>query len=251
MIDRLISFSARNKALILLLVAAACEWGVWSMLHMPADAMPDLGDTQVIVFSRWDRSPDIVEDQVTNPIVTALTGAPRVRSVRGVSDFGYSYVYVIFEEGTDLYWARSRTLEYMSAVTSRLPEGVRTEIGPDASGLGWILQYVLVDDSGKHSLAELRSYQDWYLKSYLKKVPGVAEIATVGGFVQQYQVNVDPDRLRSYNIPISKVTEAVRATNQETGARLLEYGGAEYMIRGQGYVRSTSDLEETVLASQK
>ena len=251
MIDRLISFSARNKGLILLMVAVASALGVWSMFQMPADAMPDMGDTQVIVFSRWDRSPDIVEDQVTNPIVTALTGAPRVRSVRGVSDFGYSYVYVIFDEGTDLYWARSRTLEYLSAVTSRLPEGVRTEIGPDASGLGWILQYVLVDDSGKHSLAELRSYQDWYLKSYLKKVPGVAEIATVGGFVQQYQVNVDPDRLRSYNIPISKVTEAVRATNQETGARLLEYGGAEYMIRGQGYVRSTSDLEETVLASQK
>jgi copper/silver efflux system protein len=250
MIDRLISFSARNKGLVFLLVAAACAWGAWAMLHMPADAMPDLGDTQVIVFSRWDRSPDIVEDQVTNPIVTALTGAPRVRSVRGVSDFGYSYVYVIFDEGTDLYWARSRTLEYLSAVTSRLPDGVRTEIGPDASGLGWILQYVLVDDSGTHSLAELRSYQDWYLKSYLKKVPGVAEIATVGGFVQQYQVNVDPDRLRSYKIPISKVAEAVRATNQETGARLLEYGGAEYMIRGQGYVRSTADLEETVLASQ-
>jgi Cu(I)/Ag(I) efflux system membrane protein CusA/SilA len=250
MIDRLIGFSARNKALIFLLVAMACAWGVWSMLHMPVDAMPDLGDTQVIVYSRWDRSPDIVEEQVTNPIVTALTGAPRVRTVRGVSDFGYSYVYVIFDEGTDLYWARSRTLEYLSAVTSRLPEGVRTEIGPDASGLGWILQYVLVDDSGTHSLAELRSFQDWYLKSYLKKVPGVAEIATVGGFVQQYQVNVDPDRLRSYNIPISKVAEAVRAANQETGARLLEYGGAEYMIRGQGYVRSTADLEETVLASQ-
>ena len=250
MIDRLIGFSARNKALIFLLVGAACAWGIWSMLHMPIDAMPDLGDPQVIVFSRWDRSPDIVEDQVTNPIVTALTGAPRVRSVRGVSDFGYSYVYVIFDEGTDLYWARSRTLEYLSPVTTRLPEGVRTEIGPDASGLGWILQYVLVDDSGTHSLAELRSYQDWYLKSYLKKVPGVAEIATVGGFVQQYQVNVDPDRLRSYNIPISRVAEAVRAANQETGARLLEYGGAEYMIRGQGYVRSTADLEETVLASQ-
>jgi Cu(I)/Ag(I) efflux system membrane protein CusA/SilA len=250
MIDRLIGYSARNKVLIFLLVGAACAWGIWSMLHMPADAMPDLGDTQVIVYSRWDRSPDIIEDQVTNPIVTALTGAPRVRSVRGVSDFGYSYVYVIFDEGTDLYWARSRTLEYLSAVTSRLPEGVRTEIGPDASGLGWILQYVLVDDSGTHSLAELRSYQDWYLRSYLKQVPGVAEIATVGGFVQQYQVNVDPDRLRSYNIPISRVTEAVRAANQETGARLLEYGGAEYMIRGQGYVRSTTDLEETVLASQ-
>jgi copper/silver efflux system protein len=250
MIDRLIHFSVRNKVLIFLLVAAGCAWGVWSMLHMPADAMPDLGDTQVIVFSRWDRSPDIIEDQVTNPIVTALTGAPHVRGVRGVSDFGYSYVYVIFDEGTDLYWARSRTLEYLSPVTARLPDGVRTELGPDASGLGWILQYVLEDDSGKHSLAELRSYQDWYLKSYLKKVPGVAEIATVGGFVQQYQVNVDPDRLRAYGIPISKVAEAVRATNQETGARLLEYGGAEYMIRGQGYVRSTADLEETVLASQ-
>ncbi len=250
MIERLIGFSIRKKALVFLLIAAACAAGAWSMLHMPADAMPDLGDTQVIVFSRWDRSPDIIEDQVTNPIVTALTGAPRVRSVRGVSDFGYSYVYVIFDEGTDLYWARSRTLEYLSAVTSRFPEGVRTELGPDASGLGWIMQYVLEDDSGKHSLAELRAYQDWYLKSYLKKVPGVAEIATVGGFVQQYQVNVDPDRLRSYGIPIGKVAEAVRATNQETGARLLEFGGAEYMIRGQGYVRSTADLEETVLASK-
>lgn len=250
MIDRLINLSVRNKLLVLTLVAAGCLCGVWAMLHMPTDALPDLGDTQVIVFSRWDRSPDIIEDQVTNPIVTALTGAPRVRSVRGVSDFGYSYVYVIFDEGTDLYWARSRTLEYLSSVTSRLPEGVRTELGPDASGLGWIMQYVLVDDSQKHSLAELRSYQDWYLKSYLKKVPGVAEIATVGGFVQQYQVNVDPDRLRSYGIPISKVAEAVRSANQETGARLLESGGAEYMIRGQGYVHSVSDLEETVLTSQ-
>jgi Cu(I)/Ag(I) efflux system membrane protein CusA/SilA len=250
MIDRLIYFSARNKLLIFLLVAGGCAWGVWSMLHMATDAMPDLGDTQVIVFSRWDRSPDIIEDQVTNPIVTALTGAPRVKSVRGISDFGYSYVYVIFDEGADLYWARSRTLEYLSAVTSRLPEGVRTELGPDASGLGWIMQYVLEDDSGKHSLAELRSYQDWHLKSYLKKVPGVAEIATVGGFVQQYQVNVDPDRLRAYGIPIAKVAEAVRAANQETGARLLESGGAEYMIRGKGYVRSTADLEEAVLASQ-
>ncbi len=250
MIEQLIGFSIRKKALVFFLVAAACAAGAWSMLHMPADAMPDLGDTQVIVFSRWDRSPDIIEDQVTNPIVTALTGAPRVRSVRGVSDFGYSYVYVIFDEGTDLYWARSRTLEYLSAVTARFPEGVRTELGPDASGLGWIMQYVLEDDSGKHSLAELRAYQDWYLKSYLKKVSGVAEIATVGGFVQQYQVNVDPDRLRAYGIPIGKVAEAVRATNQETGARLLEFGGAEYMIRGQGYVRSTADLEETVLAAK-
>ncbi len=250
MIDRIINFSARNKALVFLMVAAASAWGLWAMAHMPADAMPDLGETQVIVFSRWDRSPDIIEDQVTNPIVTALTGAPHVHSVRGVSDFGYSFVYVIFDEGTDVYWARSRVLEYLSPVTARMPEGVRTELGPDASGLGWIFEYVLRDDSGKHSLAELRSYQDWYLKSYLKKLPGVAEVATVGGFVQQYQVNVDPDRLREYGIPISKVAEAVRATNQEAGARLLESGGAEYMIRGQGYAGSTADLGETVLANQ-
>jgi Cu(I)/Ag(I) efflux system membrane protein CusA/SilA len=249
MIERLISFSVRNKFLVFFLVAAGCAGGLWSMLHMPTDAVPDVGETQVIVFSRWDRSPDIIEDQVTNPIVTALAGAPRVKSVRGFSDFGYSYVYVIFNEGTDLYWARSRTLEYLSPVTPRLPEGVRTEIGPDASGLGWIFQYVLEDDSGQHNLADLRSYQDWYLKSYLRTIPGVAEVATVGGFVQQYQVNVDPNRLRAYRIPISKVAEAVRATNQETGARLLEFGGAEYMIRGRGYVKSTADLEETVLAS--
>lgn len=250
MIDRLIGFSVRNKLLVLFLVAAGCAWGIWCIVHSPTDAVPDLGDTQVIVFSRWDRSPDIIEDQVTSPLVTALTGAPHVRSVRGISDFGYSYVYVVFDEGTDLYWARSRTLEYLSPVTARLPEGVRTELGPDASGLGWILQYVLKDDSGQHSLAELRSFQDWYLKPYLKTVPGVAEIATVGGFVQQYQVNVDPNRLREYAIPISTVAEAVRKANQETGARLLESGGAEYMIRGRGYVRSVRDLEETVLASQ-
>src|ERR1035437_3347286 len=249
MIERLISFSVRNKFLVFFLVAAGCAGGLWSMLHMPTDAVPDVGETQVIVFSRWDRSPDIIEDQVTHPIVTALAGAPRVKSVRGFSDFGYSYVYVIFNEGTDLYWARSRTLEYLSPVTPRLPEGVRTEIGPDASGLGWIFQYVLEDDSGQHNLADLRSYQDWYLKSYLRTIPGVAEVATVGGFVQQYQVNVDANRLRAYRIPISKVAEAVRATNQETGARLLEFGGAEYMIRGRGYVKSTADLEETVLAS--
>jgi Cu(I)/Ag(I) efflux system membrane protein CusA/SilA len=250
MIERLISFSVRNKFLIFILVAAGCAMGVWSMFHMPIDAMPDLGETQVIIFSKWDRSPDIIEDQVTNPIVTALAGAPRVKSVRGFSDFGYSFVYVIFDERTDLYWARSRVLEYLSAVTPRLPEGVRTEIGPDASGLGWVFQYVLEDDSGQHSLAELRTYQDWYLKSYLRTVPGVAEIASVGGFVQQYQVNVDPNRLRNYGISISKVAEAVRAANQETGARLLEFGGAEYMIRGHGYVKSVADLEDTVLASE-
>jgi len=249
MINRIIGLCVRNKFLVFTLVGAACVWGAWEMMHQPIDAMPDLSETQVIILSRWDRSPDIIEDQVTYPIVSAMTGAPRVKTVRGISDFGFSYVYVIFEEGTDLYWARSRTLEYLSGVTGRFPEGVKTELGPDATGLGWVFQYVLKDDSGKHSLGELRSYQDWYLKYYLKAVPGVADVASVGGFTQQYQVNVDPNRLRYYGIPIARVADAVRSGNRETGARLLEFGGAEYMIRGRGYMQSQHDIEETVLAS--
>ena len=251
MINRIIDISARNKVMVLAIVLAGCLWGVWTMMHLPLDATPDLSETQVIIVSRWDRSPDIVEDQVTYPIISAMTGAPKVKTVRGISDFGYSFVYVIFEEGTDIYWARSRTAEYLSGVRERLPEGVKTEVGPDATGLGWVFQYVLQDKSGQHSLAELRSYQDWYLKYYLKAVPGVSEVATVGGFTQQYQVNVDPNRLRSYGIPISRVAEAVRGSNSESGARLLEFGGAEYMIRGRGYVRSAKDLQDTVLSSAK
>ena len=250
MINRLITFSVRNKFLVFAFVAAACIWGTWSMLHLPLDATPDLSETQVIILSRWDRSPDIIEDQVTYPIISAMTGAPKVKTVRGISDFGFSYVYVVFEEGTDIYWARSRTIEYLSSVNSRLPQGVKTEIGPDATGLGWVFQYVLKDQSGKHSLAELRSYQDWYLKYYLKAVPGVAEVASLGGFNQQYQINIDPNRLRSYGIPISRVADAVRSGNSETGARLLEFGGAEYMIRGRGYVKSPQDIEDIVLAGQ-
>src|SRR5215831_3102476 len=250
MINRIIDFSVRNRFLVFTLVGAAALAGWWSMKHVALDAIPDLSDTQVIVYSRWDRSPDILEAQVTYPIVSALLGAPRVKAVRGFSDFGYSYVYVVFEENTDIYWARSRTLEYLSSVNSRLPQGVKTEIGPDATGVGWIFQYVLADASGKHSLADLRSYQDWYLKYYLKAVPGVAEVASLGGFTQQYQVNVDPNRLRSYGIPISRVVDAVKNGNSETGARLLEFGGAEYMIRGRGYVKSPQDIEDIVLADQ-
>jgi len=249
MIDRIVSYSVDNKFLVFILVAAACVWGAWTMMHLPLDATPDLGETQVIIMSRWERSPDIIEDQVTYPIISAMTGAPGVKSVRGISDFGFSYVYVIFQEGTDIYWARSRTLEYVSSVTARLPQDVRTEIGPDATALGWVFQYVLKEESGEHNLGELRSYQDWYLRYYLKAVPGVAEVASLGGFTQQYQINVDPNRLRSYGIPISRVAEAVRSGNQETGARLLEFGGAEYMIRGRGYLRSPKDLEETVLGA--
>ncbi len=251
MIDRIIDFSARNRFLVILLAAAAAVGGYWSLRSVPLDAIPDLSDTQVIVFSRWDRSPDIVEDQVTYPIVTAMLGAPKVRAVRGFSDFGYSYVYVIFEDGTDIYWARSRTLEYLSAVEPRLPGGVKTEIGPDATGLGWIFQYVLVDDSGQHDLAELRSCQDWYLRYHLKAVPGVAEVAPVGGFGKQFQVNVNPNRLQAYGIGIGRVVEAVRAGNRDTGGRLLEFGGTEYMVRGRGYARSVKDIEEVVLAASE
>ena len=207
MINRIIDFSVKNKFIVLLLVGAAALAGVWSLKHVPLDAIPDLSDTQVIIYSRWDRSPDVVEDQVTYPIVSAMLGAPHVRAVRGFSDFGYSFVYVIFEDGTDIYWARTRTLEYLSGVLGRLPQDAKTELGPDATGLGWVFQYVLVDKSGKHSLADLRSYQDWYLRYYLKSVPGVAEVASLGGFGRQYQVNVDPNRLRNYGIPIQRVVE--------------------------------------------
>jgi Cu(I)/Ag(I) efflux system membrane protein CusA/SilA len=247
MINALIEFSARNRFLVFVLVGMAVAAGVWSMRTVPLDAIPDLGDTQVIVYSRWDRSPDIVEDQVTYPIVTSMLGAPRVKDVRGFSDFGYSYVYVLFEEGTDIYWARSRTMEYLSSVLPRLPQGVRTELGPDASGVGWVFQYALVDTTGRHALDELRSYQDWYLRYYLKSVPGVAEVAPLGGFVRQYQVQIDPNRLRAYNIPVDKVVAAVRAGNSDVGGRLVELSGAEYMVRGRGYAMSADQIGSIVL----
>ncbi|MBL8290435.1 MAG: efflux RND transporter permease subunit, partial [Bryobacterales bacterium] len=249
MIDHLIEFSGRNKFLIFILIAFAVVAGLYSMRTIPLDALPDLSDTQVIVYSRWDRSPDIMEDQVTYPIVTSMLGAPKVKDVRGFSDFGYSFVYIIFEEGTDIYWARSRTLEYLSAVLQQLPPGVKTELGPDASGVGWVFQYVLIDKSGKHSLAELRSLQDWFLRYQLKSVPGVAEVAPLGGFVRQYQVNVDPNRLQTFKIPIMKVVEAVRKGNNDVGGRLVEFGGTEYMVRGRGYAKSVDDIGNIVLLS--
>src|SRR2546426_12488017 len=186
MIDRVIEFSARNRMIVFLFVAAAVTGGWYAMQNIPLDAIPDLSDTQVIVYSRWDRSPDILEDQVTYPIITALLGAPKVKAIRGFSDFGFSYVYVIFQDGTDIYWARSRTMEYLSKILPRLPEGVRTELGPDATGVGWVYQYALVDRSGRHDLSELRSFQDWYLRYWLQSVPGVAEVASIGGFQKQY-----------------------------------------------------------------
>jgi Cu(I)/Ag(I) efflux system membrane protein CusA/SilA len=248
MINAIIELSARNKTIVFIAIAAAVMGGLWSMRTVPLDALPDMSDTQVIVYSRWDRSPDIMEDQVTYPLVTAMLGAPKVKDVRGFSDFGYSYVYIIFDEGTDIYWARSRTLEYLSNVLPRLPQGVQTELGPDATGIGWVFEYALIDTTGKQSLADLRSYQDWYLRYYLKSVPGVAEVAPLGGFVRQYQVNVDPNKLQSFNIPISKVVAAVRAGNNDVGGRLVEFSGAEYMVRGRGYAQSTGDIGKIVLA---
>jgi Cu(I)/Ag(I) efflux system membrane protein CusA/SilA len=251
LIGRIIEFSAKHRALVILAAVSAAIGGWWSMQRVPLDALPDLSDTQVIVFSRWDRSPDVVEDQVTYPIVASLLGAPRVKAVRGISDFGYSFVYVVFEDGTDIYWARSRTLEYLSPVLSRLPPGVTTELGPDATGLGWVLQYVLVDESGTHSLADLRSSQDWYLRYHLKAVRGVADVASLGGYVRQYQVNVDPNRLRAYGLSIGRVADAVRAGNNDAGGRLIEFGGTEYMVRAHGYARSARDLENIVLTGSE
>ena len=246
-LQRIIRFSADNRWLVLAASILAVALAFWTMRTIPMDALPDLSDTQVIVYSKWDRSPDIVEDQVTYPIVTSLLGAPKVKAVRALSDFGYSYVYVIFEDGTDIYWARSRVLEYLSKITANLPAGVKTELGPDATSVGWIYQYALVDHSGRHSMDELRSYQDWFLRYSLASVPGVAEVATVGGQARQFQVSVDPNKLAAYRIPVSAVIKAVKASNSEVGGRLVEYSGREYMVRGRGYVKTTRDLESAVL----
>ncbi len=250
-VEKIIGFSAHNKFIVLILVAVAIVAAVWSVKSIPLDAIPDLSDTQVIIYSRWDRSPDVIEDQVTYPIITALLGAPHVKAIRGFSDFGFSYVYVIFKDGTDIYWARSRVLEYLSKILPRLPEGVRTELGPDATGVGWVFQYALVDTSGQNDLQQLRSFQDWYLRYHLQSVPGVAEVASIGGFVKQYQITIDPNRLLAYNIPITKVIEAVRNGNQEVGGRLLEFSGAEYMVRGRGYIKSIKDIEQIVVEADK
>ena len=250
MLRRIIRFSAENKYLVVAGAIVAIAIAIWTMRNIPLDALPDLSDTQIIVYSRWDRSPDIIEDQVSYPIITALLGAPKVKAIRGYSDFGFSYVYVIFEDGTDIYWARTRVLEYLSKISSQLPAGVKTELGPDASSLGWVFQYALVDRTGKHTSDELRSYQDWFLRYALQSVPGVAEVATVGGQVRQYQVTVRPDALAAYKLPLDAVVEAVRKGNNDVGGRLVELSGREYMVRGRGYVKSIADLEKLVLKTE-
>ena len=238
MIKRIIRFSAENKYLVIAGVAVVLALSFWTMKNIPLDALPDLSDTQVIVYSRWDRSPDILEDQVTYPITTALLGAPKVKAIRGFSDFGFSFVYVIFEDGTDPYWARSRVLEYLSKITAQLPQGVKVELGPDATTVGWVFQYALVDKTGAHSSDELRSFQDWFLRYQVQSVPGVSEVATVGGQVRQYQITVNPNALAAYKLSLEAVINAVRRGNNDVGGRLVEISGREYMVRGRGYVKS-------------
>ncbi len=244
MIAKIIEYSARNKFIVFLFVFFALAWGYWAIKNIPLDAIPDLSDTQVIIYTEWTgRSPDLVEDQVTYPISSTLLAAPRVQAVRGFSYLGSSFIYVIFDEGTDIYWARSRVLEYLQAVRNKLPADVNPVLGPDATSLGWGFEYAVVDEKHNLDLAQLRSLQDWNLKLALESVPGVSQVASVGGFVKQYQVTVDPNRLLGYNIPITKVTEAVRRSNLDVEGRVLDLSGFEYMIRGRGYIKSLRDIE--------
>ena len=247
MIKRIIEFSATNRFLVLAITFVFIGLGIYSLKNIPLDAIPDLSDTQVIIYSKWDRSPEIIEKQVTYPIVASLLGAPKIKSVRGFSDYGYSYVYVIFEDQTDLYWARSRVVEYLSRISAQLPQGVQTELGPDATSVGWVFQYALVDQSGKLNSGDLRSLQDWTLRYQLQSVPGVAEVASVGGFVKQFQVKVDPRKLELFQVTLAQVLDAVRNANQETGGRVIEFSGTEAMVRSQGLVSTVEDLENAVV----
>jgi Cu(I)/Ag(I) efflux system membrane protein CusA/SilA len=248
MIARLIRWSAANRLLVLLASLMVAAWGVYAMLHTPLDAIPDLSDTQVIVRTTWaGQTPQIVENQVTYPITTSMLSVPGVKTVRGYSFFGDSFVYVLFQDGIDQYWARSRVLEYLSQISARLPSGAMPQLGPDATGVGWVYEYALVDRSGTHDLGQLRAIQDWFLKYELKTIPGISEVASLGGMVRQYQVQVDPDRLRNYRIPLSRVVEAIKAANQETGGSVIESGEAEYMVRAHGYLETLDDFRNIPL----
>ncbi len=248
LIERLIGASARNAFLVIVLIVFGIAGGIWALTRVPLDAIPDLSDVQVIITTDWEgRSPDLVEDQITYPISTRFIAAPKVKFVRGESMFGKSFVYVIFEDGTDIYWARSRVIEYLSAVRGMLPEGVNPVIGPDATGVGWVFEYALVDKSGKNSLADLRTFQDWNLRYALESVEGVAEVAPVGGFVKQYQVDLDPNKLVAYGIPLSDVVAKIRMSNADVGGKLFEVGSTEYFVRGRGYIKKIEDIEDIPL----
>ena len=250
MIARLIEACVRNRSLVLLIWAVITFWGIYCAYNLPVDAIPDLSDVQVIISTDYSgQAPQVVEDQVTYPLTTAMLSVPGATTVRGFSMFGLSLVYIIFEDGTDIYWARSRVLEYLNFVRGRLPAGVNPQLGPDATGVGWVFQYVLEDPTGTHDLAQLRSIQDWYLRYQLQTVPGVAEVASVGGFVKQYQVVVDPNTLAAYNIPLSRVRMAIRNSNLDTGGRVLEQAETEYMVRGLGYIKNSADVENIVVGT--
>ncbi|MBI5103103.1 MAG: efflux RND transporter permease subunit [Nitrospirae bacterium] len=250
MIERIIEYSSRNRFIVFLLVVSLSIWGYWSLKGIPLDAIPDLSDTQVIVFTEWaGKSPDLVEDQITYPITSTLLAAPKVQAVRGFSFLGSSFIYIIFDEGTDIYWARSRVLEYLQAVRNKIPAEVNPQLGPDATSVGWGFSYALVDRTGKQNLAELRSLQDFNLKLALESVPGVSQVASIGGFVKQYQITVDPNRLLAYNIPLTAVMDAVRKSNKDVEGRVLEFSGIEYMVRGRGYIKNIDDIKNIAVAT--
>ena len=252
MIAKIIEYSAKNKFIVFLFVFFAIAWGYYALKNIPLDAIPDLSDTQVIIYTDWEgRSPDLVEDQVTYPISSTLLAAPKVQAVRGFSFLGSSFIYVIFDEGTDIYWARSRVLEYLQAVRNKLPAEVNPVLGPDATSLGWGFQYAVVDEKGQLDNAQLRSLQDWNLKLALESVPGVSQVASVGGFVKQYQITVDPNRLLGYNIPITKVMEAVRRSNLDVEGRVIEFSGVEYMVRGRGYIKKIPGCREHIRGHER
>ena len=248
MLNQIIQASVENRFLVVIATVMVIGWGVYAMVNTPLDAIPDLSDVQVIAFTEYPgQAPQVVEDQVTYPLTTAMLSVPYAKTVRGYSFFGLSYVYVIFEDGTDMYWARSRVLEYLNAASGRLPSGVTPSLGPDATGVGWVYQYTVLDTTGTRDLSELRSIQDWYLRYELSSVQGVAEVASVGGFVKQYQVVVDPNRLLAYNIPLQKVRTAIQRSNNDVGGRLVELAETEFMVRGLGYIRSVADIEHIAL----
>jgi Cu(I)/Ag(I) efflux system membrane protein CusA/SilA len=250
MIAAIIEFCARNRFIVVICTVLIILWSIWAISKTPIDALPDLSDTQVIIFTEWmGRSPNLIEDQITYPLITTFLGAPKVKLVRGFTMFGMSFVYVIFEDGTDIYWARSRTLEYLSKLQGRLPPGVTPQMGPDATGVGWVFEYALVDESGKYSLQELRSFQDWYLRYWLTAVPGVAEVASVGGYEKEYQVEIDPVKLQAFELSLADVKQAIDQSNADVGGRVIELAEHEYAVRGRGYITDKTMLEKVVVGT--
>src|SRR3989338_2708209 len=251
MVNKIIDYCSRNIFIVFIFTAFLIVGSIVAIKNTPLDAIPDLSDVQVIVFTEWKgRNPRIIEDQITYPIVTKLLSAPKVKVVRGQSFFGLSFIYVIFEDGTDLYWARSRVLEYLNSIRGKLPGDVNPTLGPDATSVGWVYQYILLDKENKYDLASLKTFNDWYLRYWLASEPGVAEVASVGGFEKQYQIDVNPIKLRAYNISLQKVIRAVRKSNNDVGARSVELAGHEYLVNVSGYIKEINDIKKIVLGTK-